>query len=104
MTASQWPRASAQARYDAGGGRLAVIAVVGDQQADFEEAGTGVGEARNALARGHFAGLVLAGNARRAAALAETRFERLNLFDKVTHVRLAGDVHVTSAWRNRPDP
>ncbi len=37
------------------GGRLAVVLVVGDQQADFEEHGAGIEEFRDALARGEFA-------------------------------------------------
>ena len=89
---------------DAGGGRLAVVAVVGDQQADLEEARAGIDERGDALARGHLAGLMLALDARLAAALAEARFERLNLFDQVAHVRLCRDLHVISAWRNRSGP
>ena len=80
---------AAEAGDDAGGGRLTVVAVVGDQQADFEEACAGVDQGGDALARGHLAGLVLTIDARLPAALAEAGFERLNLFDKVAHVRLA---------------
>ena len=47
---------------------------------------------------------VLPFDARLSAAFAQARLERLNLFDKVAHVRLAGDVHVISVWRNRPGP
>ncbi len=54
----------------AGGRRLAVVAVVRDQQADFQEARTRVDQAGNALPRGHFAGLVLAIDTRLSTALA----------------------------------
>ena len=46
-------------------GRLAVVAVVGDQQADFEEERAGSSSARDALARRHLAGAVLLFDARR---------------------------------------
>ena len=103
MTAGR-PSMRAEAGDDAGGGRLAVVLVVGDQQADLEEARAGVDERGDALARGHLAGVMLALDARLAAALAQARFERLNLFDQVAHVRLCRDVHVISAWRNRSGP
>src|SRR5262249_11287426 len=41
---------------------------------------------------GEFAGLVLALDARRATAFAESRFELLELFDKMAHVRQTGGV------------
>ena len=48
----------------AGGRRLPVVVVVGDQQADLEEERAGIEQARDALARGHLAGAVLPLDAR----------------------------------------
>ena len=93
MTAGR-PSILPDAGDDARGGRLAVVPVVGDQQADFEEEGAGVEQGRDALARGHLAGAVLPLDARRPAAFAQAGFEFLQLFDEEAHVRLARDVHV----------
>ena len=83
----------AEARDDAGGGSLPVIAVVGDEQADFQEGGTRIEQTLDALARGHLAGAVLAVDARRSATLAEAGFQVVQLLDQEAHVRLACDVH-----------
>ena len=84
-------------RPDAGdharGGRLAVVTVVGDQQADFEKQRARVEQRGDALARRHLAGAVLLLDARRAAAFAQALLQRVKLFDQVAHVRLAGDIH-----------
>ena len=48
----------------AGGRRLPLIAIVGDEQADLEEGRTPIEQAPDALARGHLAGAMLAVDAR----------------------------------------
>ncbi len=79
-------------------GRLAVVSVVGDQQADFEEERAGVEQRRDALARGHLAGAMLLVDARRAAAFAQAVFQLAKLFDQEAHVRLARGVHGYFSW------
>ena len=93
------PSMRAEAGDDAGGGRLAVVAVVGDQQADFEEAAAGVDQLPDALARRQLAGAVLLVDARRSAARAEALFERVNLLDQVAHVRDACKLGSGVGWR-----
>jgi len=51
----------------------------------------GVEQRRDALARGHFAGLVLAVYFGRAAARAQALFEALKLLDEAAHVGVAGE-------------
>jgi len=76
----------ADAGDDAGGGGLAVILIVGDEQADFEEADAGVEEFRDVLARGEHAGLMLACDFGGATTGAEAFFEFVELLDRVAHV------------------
>ena len=64
--------------------------VVGDQQADFEEARAGIEQSRDALARGEFAGAMLLLDALRAAAFAQTGLQGVQLLDEMAHVRHAG--------------
>ena len=68
-------------------GGLAVVLVVGDEQADFEEQGAGIEQRGNALARRHLPGAMLALDAGRAAAFAQPVFQRLQLADKQSHLR-----------------
>ncbi len=91
----------AQTRDYAGGRRLPVVAIVSDQQAYFEKTGIPVKQRRNTFPRRHLTGAMLLFNARGAAAFANAAFQFLQLFDQVAHVRLAGDIHVISTWRNR---
>ena len=85
----------ADAGDDAGGGGLAVVLVVGDEQADFEEARAGIEQVGDAFARRQFAGFVLLLDFRWAAALAESFFELVELLDEMAHVGGAGE------WRGR---
>jgi len=62
----------------------------GDEQADFEEAGAGVEEFRDALARGELARLMLLGDFCGAATGAKAFFEFVKLLDKEAHVGSAG--------------
>ncbi len=82
-----------QAGDDARGRRLAVVAVVGDQQANLEEKRPGIHEAGDALPGRHLAGPVLPLDARGPAAFAQTRLQFLKLPDEEAHVRLARDIH-----------
>ena len=77
---------AADAGDDAGGGRLAIVTVPGDQQADLEEGRAGVEQLGNALARRHLAGAVLFFHPRGAAARTEPIFQAPQLFDEVAHV------------------
>ena len=81
----------ADPRDHAGSGRLAVVLVVSDQQADFEETRARVEQARDAFARGEFAGAVLLLDAFRAAAFPKFLFQMMQRFDEVAHVRRACD-------------
>ena len=64
---------AADARDDAGAGRIAIIHAVGGQRADLEEGAAGVDEALDALAGQQLAALCVAGKARPGNV--ETRFQ-----------------------------
>ena len=70
----------------AGGGRLAVVPVVGDQQPYFETRSGGVNEAGDAFAGGEFSGAVLLFDAGRTAAFPEAFLEAAQLLHEVAHV------------------
>ncbi len=73
------------------GGRMAFVLVVGDEQADFEEARAGIEQFRDTLARRQFTGFMLFGDFRRAATRAQAVFELVELFDQKAHMRGASD-------------
>ncbi len=68
---------AAQARDDAGGRRLAVVLVPGDEQTDFDPRTVPVEQRGDALARGQLALIVLAFDPLRAAALFQARAQLL---------------------------
>ncbi len=75
-TTTTWrPRDARDSGDDAGGGRLAVVLVVRDEQADLEEAGVGIAKTLDALAGGELSLRVLASNLLRSAALSEPCLE-----------------------------
>jgi len=68
---------AAQPRDDAGGRRLAVVLVPGDEQTDFDPRTVPVEQRGDALARGQLALIVLAFDPLRAAALFQARAQLL---------------------------
>ena len=70
---------------------LAFVAIIGDQQADFLEAGAGIEQAGDALACGELAGAMLFFESGWSAAGAQAFFEAMQLIDQVAHVRGCGD-------------
>ncbi len=83
----------ADAGDDACARRLAIILIVGDQQADFEERRARIEQLRDPLARRHLAGAVLFFDSLGAAAQAQFVFKRLQIFNKLTHLRRTGGGH-----------
>src|SRR5262249_14373934 len=73
--------------------RLSFVLVVRDQEADFQEHRLRIEQAADPLARRQFAGLVLAFDAGRAAAFAQTGLELRELLHHEAQMRLARDVH-----------
>jgi len=70
------PSADARdAGHHAGGRRLAVVVVVGDQETDLEKARVRIAQTLDALASGELSLRVLAGNLLRSAALSEPCLE-----------------------------
>src|SRR5207302_2926579 len=78
---------------DTGGGSLPVVAVVGDEESDFEEVRVRIDERGDAFAGGEFAGLVLAFDTRGSAAVPKAGLKLLKLIDEEAHVRQASGVH-----------
>src|SRR5690606_36510111 len=99
---------------DARGRSLAVVLVVGDQETDLLEAGAGIDQERDALARGQLPLLVLLGDPLLPAPLAKPSFQLLQLADQAPHARLRGrgrepflrpanpGAHEATASRSRP--
>ena len=88
------PLDHADAGDDAGARRLAVVLVVGDQQAELEAGRAGVEQPRDALARRELSLLVHLGDARRAAALPQARGELRVLLAELPEAAVLG-------WRRR---
>ena len=84
----------ADARDDAGAGRLAVVLVVRDEQADLDEARADVAEPLDALARRELSLLVLSLDLVRSAALTQARLERAELGAQLSQ-STGGHVSVT---------
>src|SRR5581483_11400047 len=78
------PVHNADARDDAGRGRLAVVLVIRDEQSDLDEARAGVRETGDALACRQFPLRVLALDLVRPTAGFESRFERSDLVAELT--------------------
>ncbi len=76
--------------------RLAVVAVVGDQQADFQKERVGIEETGQPLAGRQLSVGVLALDLLRAAALTQRVLERLQLLRQAAHPRLLRRAHVSS--------
>src|SRR5207253_6627865 len=75
---------------DAGGGRLAFVLIVSDQQAGLLEVSVFVEQQLDALARRELAFLMLAGDAVSAAAQAQLVFERFEFIDQTLKVLAVG--------------
>ncbi len=94
----------ADAGDDAGGGRLAVVLVVRDEQADLDEARAGVAEPRDALARRQLSLRVLLRDLVGAAALAQARLERAELGAQLAEPAVSRAVTLPASTARRTTP
>jgi hypothetical protein len=84
------PGDAADARDDAGGGRVVVVQIPGGQRRQFEKRGVGIEEQADAFAHGQLALLAVALEIARAAALSRAGVALAHFLHEREHARAVG--------------